>query len=469
MDGLREYQQQAIVRLRKSYASGRRAPLLVMPTGAGKTRCFTYMTQAARERGRRTLIIVHRQELLTQASRSLESYKVPHGLIAPGKNGERDQVAVASVQTLDRRLRNGSMDFDFIILDEAHHACASVWFRVLERFPSAQILGVTATPCRLDGKGLGLGSGGVFDDLVIGPQVSELIKLGFLVKPIVYAPPVAGLDLTGVRSVGGDYAAGALAERMMKPSITGCAVEHYSRLASGEPAIAFCASIAHAEHVTDQFRAAGYTSAVIHGGLDDHTRRSILEALAEGWIQVVTSVDLISEGTDVPAVAVGMLLRPTKSTSLFIQQVGRILRPSANKHRALVLDHVGNCMQHGLPDESRCWVLDGNQKPTLKSSPNEAPRVQQCKQCYAVWSKGSVCLECGHEVEVASREIEVRAGSLTEMSADVVARERERRMKRSEVGRAQSRADLEAIARARGYSAGWVFNMMKARQRRGVR
>lgn len=449
-------------RIREAFARGLRRVLFVLPTGGGKTFCFVRMTKGARERGRRVLIIVHRQELLSQASGSLSRDDVEHGVIAPGRFGHTSQVAVASIQTLERRLAETPMDFDFLILDEAHHVTAGTWQRVLAHFPKAFVLGVTATPCRTTGEGLGEKSGGIFQEMIQGPSIRELIDMGYLAPPIVYSPP-SDLDLTGLRRSKGDFTQKQLAERVQKSSIVGDAVEHYRRLCAGEPAIAFCASIAHAETVRDSFRAAHFTSEVIHGKLDDHTRATMIQGLASGRIQVLTSVDLISEGTDIPVVSVAILLRPTDSLGLYLQQVGRVLRLSPGKTRALILDHVGNWRRHDVPDADREWSLDGEKKK--KSTREAVPTVRQCPKCYAPWmTKALSCPECFHVLPTKSRKIEEVDGELEELTKEQI--EAARLNRRREVGRAETREELEAIAKARGYSPGWVWNQLKHRKPR---
>lgn len=458
----RPYQSKLMNDIRASFARGHRRVLAVLPTAGGKTFCFTLMTVGAVERGRRVLIIVHREELLDQASRSLEGEGVEHGRIAPGYYGHTAQVAVASIQSLDKRLATETMAFDFIILDEAHHVTAATWQRVLAHFPSAYVLGVTATPCRTTGEGLGSESGGIFTDMVIGPSIAELIAQGYLAPPVVFSPP-SDLDLTGLRKSKGDFTQKALAERVQKSSIVGDAVDHYRRLAAGEPAIAFCASIAHAETVAESFRAEGFSSEVIHGKLDSRTRADMIAGLGSGRIQVLTSVDIISEGTDIPVVSVAILLRPTDSLALYLQQVGRVLRTAPGKTRALILDHVGNWRRHDVPDAEREWSLAGVKKK--KSNREMVPVVRQCPKCFEPWmSKALSCPQCFHVLPIKSRKIEEVDGELVQLTKEQI--EEARKNRRREVGRAETREELEAIAKARGYSPGWVWMQMKYRKPR---
>lgn len=466
MLSLRDYQLEAVNNLRNSYAAGNRAPLFVLPTGGGKTVVFSYIASNASARGKRALILVHRIELIRQTSAALAKNGVWHGMINPKFTPDPlAPVQIASVQTLARRLNKLRLDYDLIVIDEAHHATAGTWRTIIEAMPKAWILGVTATPIRGDGNGLGVEAGGIFDDLVEGPQVSQLIAGGYLVKPVIYAP-TEQLDLSGIRMRMGDYDAHELAERMDKPSITGNAVEHYRRLADGLPAVAFCVSVKHAQHVAEQFKAAGYRAAFVDGQAEDDERKRILNGLGNGSIQIVTSCDLISEGTDIPAIGVAILLRPTQSTGLYIQQVGRALRPCAGKDRAIILDHVGNVLRHGLPDDVREWSLDGLSRRKKKKKDDELPplRILQCKQCYAVHEPAPVCPHCGYVYELkasAPREVEGELKELTEQQAAMI-----RKQKRQEVGKAKSLEALQKIEQERGYKPGWAWHVWREREKK---
>lgn len=450
---LRDYQRRAVDDLRAAYARGARAPLFVLATGGGKTFTFVYVAQNAVARGNRVLILVHRQELLMQASRSLSAMGVQHGLIAAGHPQTDEPVQVASVQTLVRRLARGPLSFDLIVVDESHHAVAGSWRKIIQSLPNARVLGVTATPIRSDGKGLR----DVFDAMVLGPSIGELIALGYLVQPVVYAPPTP-LDLTGVRRRMGDFDQAQLAERLDKPAITGSAVGHYAKLCNGKPAIAFCVSVAHAQHVAEQFRAAGFRAQSIDGSMHDTERKRAIDDLGTGRLHVLTSCDIISEGTDIPVVSAAILLRPTQSMGLYLQQVGRTLRPALGKDRAIILDHVGNCHRHGMPDADRQWSLDGVQS-TKRAANDNAPTLRQCEKCYAVFLPRAVCPECGHVHEIKARQIDEVDGELQQVQ--VLAAKRARRL---EISHARTREALEKIAAQRGYKPGWVRMMMQVRR-----
>jgi DNA repair protein RadD len=359
---LRDYQTTDIAAPRECYTQGRNAPLYQLPTGGGKTVVFATITSAASAKGKHVLVVVHRRELLKQASAKLSWAGVPHGLIAAGFKPDPDQlVQVCSIRTVIRRLGKVG-EFDLIIFDKAHHCQAETWKKLIAAKPKAMLLGVTATPCRADGKGLGIEDGGCFDLLVIGPSIADLVKEGYL-SPVHSFVPAQRIDLRGVRTQAGDYVANDLAKAVDTAAITGDAVAQYTKRAAHKPAIAFCATIAHAEHVAEQFREAGYRSVCVHGGTPALERDRAIAGLGNGEVEVLTSCDLISEGLDVPALHCVILLRPTKSFGLHMQQIGRGMRVAPGKDALIVNDHVGNCIDHGLPTSPRQWSLKGVEKP----------------------------------------------------------------------------------------------------------
>lgn len=457
---LRPYQEEAISAVRAAFTAGRRAPLLVAPTGAGKTVMFCYITQSAKAKGRRVMILAHRAELLDQTSRALTGLGISHGMIAAGRTADRTEaVQVAGVQTLVRRLDNTPPP-DLLVIDEAHHAAAGSWRAIVQAFPAAKILGVTATPERLDGKGLG----DVFDDLIRGPEVADLIAAGFLSRPVYYAPTTASLD--GVRTTAGDYNKADLEQAVNRPTITGDAVTHYRRLCARAPAIAFCASIAHAENVAANFCEAGFRWGVIDGTMTPEARRQAVANLGTGALHGLSSCEIVSEGFDLPCVTAAILLRPTKSLSLYLQQVGRVLRPHPGKQNAIILDHVGNVLRHGLAEELREWSLDGDKERRKKQKTDDGTKNRQCPSCYAVHAPGPVCPLCGHEYEVKGRQVEEVAGELEQLDAERLAA----MTKRQGQGNARTLGELVALGRARGYKnpAAWASHIITARRKRGV-
>lgn len=446
---LRPYQINSVHAIREAYKSGARKPLLVLPTGGGKTVIFSYITKQAAERGKTVVILLHRVELVRQTSEKLTEMGVDHGVIHPQYRPKYyKQVQVASVQSLARRMRY-LLEPDLIVIDEAHHAPAGTWRKITEVWLESKCLGVTATPIRSDGKGLASS----FDILVEGSNIKELIEEGFLVEPLVYSIPSA--DISGLRKRGNDFRREDAAAVMDKPKIVGDVVSHYRKLADGLPAVAFCVTVEHAENVAREFRAQGYRAMSADGTMSDADRKRVLGGLATGEVQVLCTCDLISEGTDIPAIAAVILLRPTMSEGLYLQQVGRALRPMSGKKNAIIIDHVGNCRKHGLPDEIREWVLTEDKISTRREQSEASEiKIRVCKSCYAVYEPAPTCPMCGEASEVYRKPPEAVAGDLELVKSA-------KKQARMEVGRARTLNELQQIARARNYKAGWVWRMAK--------
>jgi len=450
---LRPYQNDLIEELRYLIAGGSSRICAVAPCGAGKTVLFSWITAQSRSNGKRILIVVHRQELIEQTSKTLDRFFIPHEILN-SKNINSAQVHVASVYTLSRRLHQFEKSPDIIILDEAHHAVANTWKKIIEHFKDSLVIGFTATPARLNGDGLGV----IFQRLALGPSVKELIEMGNLSPYDYYAPPVKA-DLEDIKVKYGDYQKSEVALRMDKAEIIGDAIETYKRLANGKRAICYCASRVHAEHVAAEFNKAGVPAAYIDGETPDNIRKKAIEQFRSGLIKILTNVDLISEGFDVPNMEAVILLRPTESTSLFIQQAMRPMRmdPENPNKRAIIIDHVGNVYRHGLPDEDREWTLEGKVK---KRSPSEI-KIRQCPKCYYTHKPAKACPSCGYIYEVQEREdIPVKTKGEVLQIKDL-----ERKAQKREVARARTREELEKIAIQRGYSLRWVDKMLEVRRK----
>jgi superfamily II DNA or RNA helicase len=459
---LREYQAEGLEAIRALIARGVKRVLRQLPTGGGKTVEFCTMVRGAAAKGKRCLVVVHRLELLEQTCAKLEELarwsgdlNIRYGVICAGFTPRRfEPIQVATIQTLVHRLAD--YDFDLIILDECHHAPSATYMRALAAYPRAKVVGVTATPCRMDGKGLA----DLFDELVLGPSVAELTEGGHLAPADVYAPSV--IDTKGVTVERGDFVKSELSEAVDRPTITGDAIQHYRRYADGLPAIAFCVSVAHAEHVAAQFRAAGYQALRVDGKSPKDFRRGAIAALARGELDVLTSCEIISEGVDVPVVGCGIMLRPTKSLGLALQQMGRILRPHPGKGRAIILDHAGNVHRHGLPDQPREWSLEEGAAHRERAA-EQAMALRQCAACFHVHRPAPVCPRCGYVYPAEAREVPHVEGELVRVERDHAAVAKKR-----EVSLARSLEALQAIERARGYRPGWARHVWAARGRKGV-
>jgi len=456
---LRPYQQQLVNGIRGEFQLGHRAVLAVLPTGGGKTVCFSHIAEQASQKGNRVCILVHRAELLDQASRSMSMH---HGLIAAGRGMDLSHaVQVASVQTLARRLHQLPRDFfQLLVVDEAHHTTAGTWAKVVEHFSSARLLGVTATPIRLDGRGLGEH----YQSMVVGPSAQWLTDEGFLADAKVLAPP--GIQTQGLRKRMGDFDMKQAEGLLQEGQAMGDCLTHYRQHLHGQTAIAFCCSVAHAEAVAGLFMANGISAASIDGKMDAMRRRALLASLGRGEIKVLTSCSLIGEGVDVPSVGGCILLRPTQSTALHLQMIGRCLRPSPGKDKAIVLDHVGNTLRLGHHLEEREWTLEGDQKGKRE----KCTSVKVCPKCFAAMSaQASQCEECGHRFAAESRrELTTVAGTLQELRVEAARERKEKKQRKREQGQAQSLEDLLELGRSRGYKnpIWWARKVMAARGKR---
>ena len=407
---LRDYQNLAISNVRKSYEAGNKNVLLTLPTGAGKTVIFSEITRLAGLKGANVLILVHRKELIDQAGDKLTKADVKYGIIAAGHKESKSSVQIASVQTLINRLNNPDQ-YNLIIIDEAHHAVANSWRKIFEFYKKAKRLGVTATPMRMTGAGLGE----IFDDLIVGSTIPELVDKGYLAEHEVYAPPNK-LNLDKIRTIRGDYSKKEVEDELDKVDIVGDAVENYRRLGQNKPAIAFCISVKHGQYVTNKFKEAGYTAELITGSMNSDDRKTLVDNFKDGKVQILVSIDVVSEGFDVENCYVAILLRPTQSEALYIQQVGRVLRPEPNKV-AIVLDHVGNTKRHGFVDDVR--EFDLHQKAKTKRKGELAPAVETCEVCFAVYRPQPICPVCGHKKEIRKREITYEDGELVKMKKEL--------------------------------------------------
>lgn len=367
-----------------------RSVCLALQVGGGKTVIASEIIRRVVESGRRALFVVHRIELVHQAAGRLQAFGLEPGIIKAGFRPEpRKPVQVACVPTLIRRTFPPA---ELVILDECHHGVSESWARIVEHYRAAgsYVLGVSATPLRLDGKPLGT----AFESIIEPVTTAELVRDGFLIAPTVFAPPV---DLRGLPKRGGDYALPELAERMSP--LCGHVINDWIKHARGLRTVAFAVNIKHSLLIEDGFAKAGARVAHIDGKTPPRQRAAVNAALREGRLDVVTQCSLWVEGVDIPELGCIVVARPTKSLSLHRQMIGRVMRPAPGKTRALVLDHAGNYHEHGSILDEIEWSLDA---PARRVS--TAERVRTCKECFAVLLPGvDVCQECGTPVGSEAR------------------------------------------------------------------
>ena len=447
---LRPYQTQMVEEARQAYRQGHRAVLLNLATGGGKTVTASHIVSGAANKGNVCWWLVHRKELAAQASATFHNFDIPHSTIRAGHIGNRNAlVQVASIQSIANRL-DELPEPNLIVFDETHHIGAATWDRIYKRYPRAKVLGLSATPWRLDGKGLGHW----YQSMVMGPTVADLIGIGSLSPYRLFAPALP--DLSDVATVAGDYQRSALAAAMDKPAIVGDAIAHYRQLCAGKRAVTFAVGVDHSQHIAAQFRDAGIAAEHVDGSMSEAERDGAVDRFRRGETLILCNADLFGEGFDVPAIEAAILLRPTKSLSLFLQQAGRALRPLPGKDCAIILDHAGNSLTHGLPDDVREWSLADREK--RKKSEKPEVTVRQCKECFFVYRPAPACPQCGHVSVAPVREIEQREGTLVEVKREFIA-------KRIEQGQAETLEELEAIGKKRGmrFPKQWAKNVYEAR------
>lgn len=449
---LRPYQQQVRDGVEQNWAAGVRNVLAILPTGGGKTVVFSSVLadeQAA------SVAVAHRQELVSQISLALARNRVRHRIVGPQNvvkmivrlhmeevgasyYDANSRCAVAGVDTLIRRgeqLANWLPAVKLWVMDEAHHVLRdNKWGKAVQMFPNARGLGVTATPCRADGNGLGRHADGVFDTMVIGPTMRDLIDAGFLTEYRIFAPPSTfRREEVAVSATTGDFnldkmrkaVAGSSLVAHDEKTITGDIVQHYKRIASGKLGVTFVPDIAAAEEVARQYCDAGVPAEIITGKTSDDDRYRMMRDFRNRKIMQLVSVDVLGEGVDVPAIEVVSMGRPTESYSLYAQQFGRALRLLDGKTHALIIDHVGNVARHGLPDAPREWSLDRRERRS--SGKSDAAPVRTCLACTAVFERFmDACPFCGEPIPQPAQRTgpEFVDGDLYELDAATLAQMR---------------------------------------------
>lgn len=437
----REYQTRAVTELLKRFKKHQRI-VAVAPTGSGKT--FVAAMLLRRFPGKRVLWIAHRLELLYQARDHLKECGVLPGEIGIFSGAEKDNV--------DARILLASIDIfrahlvpkvDIIVVDEAHRVMAKSYQEIIYAQPKALVLGLTATPERLDGKPLG----DVFQDMLIVSEAMELIADGYLCMPICYGvdQSVAQSMVAGVQTRAGDFDNAQLGEAMSDRRLVGNVVQECARLAQGLRTIVFAVNRAHGAALFERFNESGRASAYLDGNTGIKEREQIVADLRSGAVELVVNVDVLSEGFDCEEVKCIALARPTKSLTVFLQQVGRSMRPYGGVD-PIVLDHAGNVWRHSLPDMPRRWSLDGRPKGSGPA------RVKKCAECERIiYASARECPHCGAEQPFTAQDLEEQEIEL-------------QRIRNTEQMLAGRRTVLQEIAKRRGANDEWVERVARAYQ-----
>lgn len=427
---LREYQQTLINNIRTSAQNGHRSIVSVLGCGGGKSVIQAEISRSATAKRNRVLFLVHRQELCQQISNTFSAQGVDMALCS-----------VSMVQTVSRHL-DRILTPQLIITDEAHHSTAATYRKIYDAFPEALRLGFTATPCRLNHGGLGE----VYDDLITSVSTRWLIENHYLAPYRYYSVRLA--DTSGLHVRAGDYKSDEVAELMQSKEIYGETVRQWKRLAKGKKTIVYCASVESAEETAALFRSHGYAAQSLDGKTVPEVRRDVMESFRRGDTMILCNCELFGEGLDVPDCECTVLLRPTQSLTLYIQQSMRSMRYMPDK-TAIIIDHVGNCYLHGLPDDERTWSLEPKKKQET------TVKIRECPVCYSVYAPTlSRCPYCGHEAvkEVRRTEKEV-------VEIDLVEVQRQENIKNTRLADAQlsTWAEVVEFQKLHEYKFAWCI------------
>lgn len=458
MVALRPYQHRALEHLDAAFAAGKRAPLVVAPTGSGKT---VLAAEIIRRHGGRALFLAPRRELVHQTCRKLEDIGLHYGVLLAGDRRMNlyQAVQVASIDTaiarIVRRDRLVMPDFELVLVDEAHLSITRRRLELLDHWPGARRVGLTATPIRKDGRALGL----IYDVLIEVATPAELVASDYLVTARYFS--VSEPDLSRVATVGGDFHQGELAVAMNQPGLVGDIVGTWLQHAGERRTVVFASSIEHSVALAAQFREQGVVAEHVDAGTPQHERDALFSRFRSGETQVLTNCFLASYGFDLPELDCIVLARPTKSLMLYLQMLGRGLRPASGKADCLVLDHAGNVRRHGFATDDRFWTLDGTREldahQLRERAGRDEDRLLTCPDCRCAFTGARSCPECGYYFAPKGRIVQTLDGELVEVGHN---------LDHDQQARLDFYLQLRAIAVESGYKSG--FAAYKFKERFGV-
>ena len=429
---LREYQNKIITDIKESWKSGYKSPCVVAPCGSGKSVLLAELARLTTHNKKKVMFIVHRKELCDQIRKTFIEQDV-----------DMDYCNINMVQTLVRRLDTTDRP-DLIMIDENHHCVSKSYKKIVDHYKDVYKVGVTATPIRLDGRGLIETN----DKLIETVSCKWLLDNKYLSPARIYSAPL--INLKNVKNSKGDYDTKECELLLDKSVIYGDVIKHYKEKADGRKTIIYCVSVKHSENTVIEFNNAGITACHIDGTTPKTQRDDIINKFRSGEIQVLSNCDIVSEGFDIPDCECVILLRPTQSLSLYIQQALRCMRYVDGKE-SVILDHVANTYKHGLPWQNREWTLEGKKRGKQKEK--EKSDIWTCERCFNVWSKeeGRICPNCSLELPLSEREIQEQKNiELVEIL--------ESDFKKSHKSR---REEYKRIQEARGYKKGWIWHQIQ--------
>ena len=450
MPELRDYQRSAIDKIRNYFAKGKKNVLLVAPTGSGKTVIASSMIDQALSKGKSCLFVAHRRELVMQCSRKLADFRVNHGVLMANKSEtEEAKAQVASVQTFTSRKDRDDFvkpQADLVILDEAHRSVSNSFQELINEYPNAYVVGLTATPCRSDGRGLG----NIYDELVEAASIQELIDQGYLVPNRILAPTMP--DLKGIKIVAGDYEKRSLDKKMNTPKLVGDIITHWQLHGENRPTVVFASSINHSQQIARMFNNFGIAAGHIDGVMPELEREQQLNDLDTGKIKVLCNCQVLTEGWDQPKVSCVIIARPTRSYVMYLQMVGRSLRPAPNKKDTLIIDHSGSVYQHGFPEDTPAWILTEDKIDLVPKE--EQPIDKQpftCIKCDTVYKPtkdNPECPNCAFVPTKKETELLIKEGRLVELKKE--------KTEPTAIEKQIFYSQLKHYGKSKGFKPGWA-------------
>lgn len=468
----RAYQQELIDGARNAFRQGHMRVLLVSSTGSGKSIVIGAIAKGLSDNSNDTLILAHRSRLIKQLLGTMRKFEVVSMWIR-GSAKLRYFVRLGMVETIRRRLKKLPAP-KYIIIDEAHHSLSAQYLEIIKHYPDARVIGLSATPERTDGKGLGE----VYTTMIEGPPMRWFIDNGFLAD-YIYIEPEASIDLSKIKKDAktGDVNVKEMAKAIRQKHLAGDAIASYREYLDGKTGIVFCSGIEHAEETAREFSEAGISCKAIHGGMGDDEQDRLMDELERKEIMLLASADLIGEGVDIPSINGVIMLRYTESIVIFLQQAGRALRLKDDGSKAVIIDHVQNRRKHGLPCDPRKWSLEG------KSKREGDIKTRMCGECFRIFNASDLKQQatgCSHEQcpilngqppiitemvvnVVDAKMVEVKVADAWEWANGIDPVLASGPEWKALMALADNEEKLKMVQRARGFNHRWVHHQMVAK------
>lgn len=456
---LRNYQLETINQIYQSMQHGNRRIIVQQPPRTGKTVIMAEIARRATVKSNRVMFIIHRKEVLEQAQATFERQDVDMNLTTMGM-----------VQSLTRRVKKLPRP-QLIFIDEAHHALAKSYRNIIDAFPNAYILYFTATPIRTGHDQLDQ----IADDIVTGKSIHWLTANGFLAPFHYYG--LGDIDRSKLRKSSGDYSTQSM-DQAISHEIYGHIVKQYQRLAKGKQAVVYCHSIESAKKVVTQFQQTGITAAEVDGDTKTKTRDKLVQRFRDQQLTILANVNLFTEGVDLPNVDCVIMARPTSSLALYLQFSMRCLNPRKGK-TAIIIDHVDNFLNFGLPDNDRDWseAIVTKDKRTSRNNTDPGPAIAQCNYCFGTFYRKDIrdncCPLCGHKLEKEKQDYKIVNVDLQEIKENQAVKHRKAMIQKiindqvmanvadKTPGQLHTLKEFQAYARLHGYSPGWAWYQIK--------